>query len=89
MEYIDVCCIVYLDDVLIYSNTRLGHLQDIKNILEALQKSGMKIKPSKCKFYKKEMEYLWYIISEEGIKVDPVKTQAIWDWSSSKTNKEI
>ena len=52
MEYIDVCCIVYLDDVLIYSNTRLGHQQDVKNILEAIQKSGMKIKPSKCEFHK-------------------------------------
>ena len=36
MEYIDVCCIVYLDDVLIYSGTRLGHQQDVKNILEAI-----------------------------------------------------
>ena len=77
MEYIDVCCIVYLDDVLIYSNTRRGHQQDVKNILEAIQKSGMKIKPSKCEFHKKETEYLGYIISEEGIKADPVKRQAI------------
>ena len=79
MEYIDVCCIIYLDDVLIYSNTRLGHQRDVKYILQAIQKSGMKIKPSKCEFHKKETEYLGYIISEEGIKADPVKTQAIWD----------
>ena len=89
MEYIDMCCIVYLDDVLLYSNTRLGHQQDVKNILEAIQKSGMKIKPSKCEFHKKETEYLGYIISEEGIKADPVKTQAIWDWTAPKTKKEI
>ena len=84
-----MCCIVYLDDVLIYSNTRLGHQQDVKNILEAIQKSGMKIKPSKREFHKKETEYLGYIISEEGIKVDAVKTQAIWDWTATKTKKEI
>ena len=89
MKYIDVCCIVYLDDVLIYSNTRLGHQQDVKNILKAIRKSGMKIKPSKCEFHKKEKEYLGYIISEEGIRVDPVKTQAIWDWTAPKTKKEI
>ena len=70
----DVCCIVYLDDVLIYSNTPLGHEQDVKNMLEAIQKSGMKINPSKCEFHKKETEYLGYIISEEGIKAEPVKT---------------
>ena len=89
MEYIDVCCIVYLDDVLIYSNTRLGHQRDVKNILEAIQKSGMKIKSSKCEFDNKEMEYLGYIISEEGIKADPVKTLAIWDWTAPKTKMEI
>ena len=89
MEYIDVGCIIYLDDVLIYSNTQLGHQQDGKNILEAIQKSGMKIKPSKCEFHKKETEYVGYINSEEGIKADPVKTQAIWDWTAPKTKKEI
>ena len=87
MEYIDVCCIVYLDNVLIYSNTRLGHQQDVKNILEAIQKSGMKIKPSKCEFHKKETEYLGYIIREEDIRAVPVKTQAIWDWTAPKTKK--
>ena len=89
MEYMDVCCIVYLDDVLIYSNTRLGHQQDVKNILEAILKSGMKIKPSKCEFHKKETEYLGVIIGEEGMKAGPVKTQAIWDWTTPKTKKEI
>ena len=89
MEYIDVCCIVYLDDVLIYSNTRLGHQRDVENILKAIQKSGMKIKPSKCEFHKKETEYLGYIISEKGIKADPVKAQAIWDRTAPKTKKEI
>ena len=79
IEYIDICCIVYLDDVLIYSNTPLGHQQNVKNILEAIKKSGMKSKPSKCEFHKKETEYLGFIISEDGIKADSVKTQAIWD----------
>ena len=87
MEYIDVCCIVYLDNVLIYSNTRLGHQHDIKNILEAIRKSGMRITPSKCQFHKKETEYLGYIISAEGIKADPVQIQALWDWTAPKTKK--
>ena len=47
------------------------------------------MQPSKCEFHKKEMEYLGYIISKEGIKADPVKTQAIWDWTTPKTKKEI
>ena len=89
MEFIDIFCIVYVDDLLIYSNTRLGHQQDVKNILDAIQKSGMKIKPSKCELHKKETEYIGMIISEDGIKADPVKTEAIWVWTAPKSKKEI
>jgi len=49
----------------------------------------MKVKPSKCKFDKSETEYLGFIIGQEGVKTDPVKTQAIWDWTAPKKIKEI
>ena len=89
MEYIDMCCIVYLDDVLIFSNNLKQHQQDVRNILEAIRKSGMQVKPSKCELYKEETEYLGFIISREGIKTDPVKTQAIWDWKTPKNKTDI
>jgi len=79
MEDIDMCCIVYLDDVLMYSNTLQQHRKDVSNILEAIRKSGMKVKASKCEFHQSETEYLGFIIGQEGVKTDPVKTQAIWD----------
>jgi len=89
MEHIDMCCIVYLDDVLIYSNTLQQHRKEVSNILEAIRKSGMKVKPSKCEFHQSEKEYLGFIIGQEGVKTDPVKTQAIWDWMTPKEIKEI
>jgi len=89
MEHIDMCCIVYLDDVLIYSNNLQQHRKDVSNILEAIRKSGMKVKPSKCEFHQSETEYLGFIIGQEGVKTDPVKTRAIWDWTTPKTIKEI
>jgi len=89
MVHIDMCCIVYLDDVLIYSITLQQHRKDVSNILEAIQKSGMKLKPSKCEFHQGETEYLGFIIGQEGVKTDPVKTQAIWDWTTPKKIKEI
>jgi len=88
-EHIDIGCIVYLDDLLIYSNTLQQHRRDVSNILEALRKSGMKVKPSKCEFHQNETEYLGFIIGQEGVKTDPVKTQAIWDWTTAKKIKEI
>jgi len=89
MEDIDICCIVYLDDVLIYSNTLQQHRKDVSNILEAIQKSGIKFKPSKCEFHQSETEYVRFIIGQEGVKTDPIKTQAIWDWMTPKKKKKI
>jgi len=62
MEHIDMCCMIYLDDVLIYSNTLQQHQKDVSNILEAIRKSGMKVKPSNCEFHQSETEYLGFII---------------------------
>ena len=89
MEYIDMCCIVYLDDVLIFSSNLQQHQQEVRNILEAMRKSGIEVKSSECEFHKKETEYLEFIISREGIKTDPVKTQAIWDWKTPKNKTDI
>jgi len=49
----------------------------------------MKVKPSKCEFHPSETEYLRFIIGQGGVKTDPVKTQAIWDWATPKKIKEI
>jgi len=89
MEHIDMCYIVYLYNVLIYSNTLQQHQKDVSNILEAIRKSGMKVKPSKCEFHQSETEYLGFIIGQGGVKTDLVKTQAIWDWTTPKKIKEI
>jgi len=89
MEHLNMYCIVYLDDVLIYSNTLQEHRKDVSNILQAIQKSGMKVKPSKSEFHQSETEYLGFIIGQEGVRTDPLKTQAIWDCTTSKKIKEI
>jgi len=85
-SYIDICCIVYLDDVLIYSDSLEQHQKDVAAIIRAIRKQGMKLKPSKCKFHQRETEYLAFIINNEGVKVDPIKTAAIWGWKPP-TNK--
>jgi len=89
MEHIDMCCIIYVDDLVIYSNTLQQHRKDFSNILEAIRKSGMKVKPSKCEFNQRETEYLEFIIWQERGKKDPVNTQAFWDCTTLKKIKEI
>jgi len=88
-QFVDICYIVYLDDVLIYSKTESEHIRDVRAILKAIAKSGMKIKPGKCEFHAAETEYLGFIIGREGIKVDPIKTSAIWEWAKPTKVQEI
>ena len=85
----DICCIVYLDNVLIDSKTKGDHVRDVRAILKAIETSGMKIKPGKCEFHATETEYLGFIIGREGIKVDPLKTAAIWEWAKPTKVKEV
>ena len=88
-RFIDCCCIVYLDDVLIYSDNLEQHKRDVRKIINAIYRSGMRLKPSKCEFHHTETEYLGFIISQEGIKVDPIKTKAIRTWKTATRKKEI
>jgi len=85
-SYFDICCIVYLDDVLIYSDSLEEDQKDVAAIIRAIRKQGMKLKPSKCEYHQPETEYLGFIINNEGVKVDSIKTAAIWDWKPP-TNK--
>lgn len=68
---------IFLDDVIIGSSNEEEHLQTLARVLERFYKNGMKLKKSKCSFMVPEVKYLGYIISKDGIKVDPEKVEAI------------
>jgi len=88
-SYINICCIVYLDDVLIYSDSLEQHQREMAAIIGAIRQQGMKLKPSKSGFHQRETEYLGFLINNEGVKVDPIKTAAIWDWNAPTNKKGI
>ena len=85
----DICYIVYLDDVLVHSKNLTEHRGDVRNILEAIKGSGMKLKPLKCEFHKEETEYLGFIINSKGVMVDLVKTNTIWEWETPAKKWDI
>ena len=66
-------CLVYLDDILIYSSNREQHFRDVNVICFRLAASGLKLKWKKCKVEQTEVEYLGHIISSEYIKSSPMK----------------
>jgi hypothetical protein len=73
-------CIVFLDDILIYSKTEEEHEQHLRMVLQILREHKLYAKLSKCIFYQKKIHYLGHIISAEGIAVDPEKIEAIKGW---------
>jgi len=60
---LDVCIMIYLDDILIYSNNISKHYWHVKEVLKCLHKAGFCAKAEKCKFYSESVEYLEYILS--------------------------
>ncbi len=82
-------CLVYLDDVLIFSKTFEEHLEAIHEVLSRLDYAGLKLKPSKCNFVKDEVDYLGFKVSQKGIQVTPKKIEALLKVPLPETNKKL
>lgn len=74
-------CLVYLDDIIIFGDTAQSHLENLKDVLEAIKNAGLKLKAEKCKFAYKEISYLGHLINEHGLKQDPEKVKSIQEFS--------
>ena len=79
----------YLDDIIIFSRNECEHLKHIKKIFQKLIEAGLKLKESKCDFFKKEIHYLGHLISSEGIQPLPENLDTICNMPRPKTPKEI
>ena len=82
-------CLIYLDDIIIYSPDIDSHLERLDAVFKRLAEFNLTIKPSKCEFFKTETTYLGHVVSSEGIKADPKKTDAVHNWLIPKNAKEV
>ena len=71
--YVDQFVVVFIDDILVYSNDQESHDTYLRVVLETLRKEQLYAKLSKCEFWKTEVSFLRHIVSKEGIRVDPKK----------------
>jgi len=78
-DLLDVCVMIYLDDILIYSNNMSKHHWHMKEVLKCLHKASLYAKAEKCKFHSKSVEYLGYILSPSGLTMSDNKVKIIQD----------
>ena len=83
-----VVCI-YLADILIFTKTLLEHRNIVRKVLEHLQEHKLYLKPERCEFEWKWIEYLKVIVSEGLVEMDPFKVSGIAEWPVPWNKKEV
>jgi hypothetical protein len=89
MPYLDKFVIVFIDDILIYSKNKEEHAKHSRIALQILREHQLYAMFSKCEFWLDKVEFLGYVISKEGIAVNPSKVASILEWKAPKNVKQI
>ena len=88
-EILGKICYCLLDDILFFSKTLDEHLLHIHSVLERLREEKLLINLKKCSFAIKKLVYLGFVVSPEGLKMDPEKVKAILEWPTPWSSTEV
>ena len=83
------CVLVYLDNINVFSHTFNKHLRHLEEVFSRLVKNNMKLKPSKCHFFKSQVDYLGFIIDQNGLCPQSPKIEAINKMSTPANKRDI
>src|SRR5438034_3186200 len=89
MTELNVCVVVFIDDILVYSKNEEEHAKHLHLVLDQLREHQLYAKLSKCQFWLKEVSFLGHILSAKGVAVDPSKVQEVLEWKSPTSVTEI
>ena len=81
--------LVYLDDIVLYSNNYSSHLQNLDSVFQRLRKHGLKLRLDKCKLLQTEVKFLGHVVDGRGVRPDPDKIAAVQDWRTPTTVREV
>ena len=82
-------CLLYMDDIIVPGSSFEKTINRLQNVFQRLRDANLKLKPSKCSFFQKSVEFLGHIVSEQGVHTDPKKTEAISNWPVPRSVKEL
>ena len=82
-------CIIYLDDIIVFSQTLEEHLVRLQAVSDKLKAAGLKLKPSKCELFKKQINYLGQVVGQGGVATDSDKIKAVTEWPRPTTVTEV
>ena len=82
-------CLIYLDDMIVFSKTEEEHLQHLHVVFECFWEHILKLKPSKCEFVLNEINYLAYHVSKEGVQPTKESLKAVTEFALPQTYTEI
>jgi hypothetical protein len=83
------CALVFLDDILVYSQSLADHVGHLQQVLQLLRQDHWQVKLSKCAFAVRQIAYLGYIISDQGVSTCPDKVKAVQSWPTPSSVKEL
>ena len=87
--YLDQFIVVFVDDILIYSQSEWEHEYQLRIVLQLLREHQLYAKFSKCEFWLTEVRFLGHVVSASGMSVDPEKVEAVMSWDRPKSVFEI
>ena len=88
-EYLDIFVVVYLDDILIFSDTLEEHTEHVHKVLQALQDAKLLVEPEKSKFHTQEVDFLGHTIVPGEIRMQKDKIKAVQEWPKPTNVKEV
>ncbi|KAJ9517712.1 hypothetical protein QJQ45_004024 [Haematococcus lacustris] len=86
---INECVLVYIDDILVMSNTPEEHVQHLRQVLQLMRENKFYAKLAKCEFNKTQLAFLGHIVGSKGIAVDPAKVQVVKEWPTPRNLKDL
>eukprot|EP00253_Pinus_taeda_P027065 PITA_27065 len=87
--YLDKFFIVFIDDILLYAKNEEEHVEKLAAVLRLLREHQLYANLNKCSFFQNEIHYLGYVVSKEGIAVDPKKIRDIMEWEAPRNVDEV